>query len=278
MRSLRMAVLGLFILGSMANISQADIIASDQLTSNVFFGSGNSNANFTVSQDNGVEIGMRAKVRYPVPSNDDQSAMLGYDVDKGVYYFANTDNGSGRASWNLDWSVNSDFAGTTGNVLSDFAYNLTFLFDPQTGSTPSPSNINPVSNYYNDNSYGNNTTTSANDVQPGPLFMGFIPTPEYAVVLNNTYNVTQNSTNVGFSGVFPGLDVTAAGVYTIIFSVTDCSGLVASNQIQVYSGVEPPAAAPEPTSIAILGMGALGLAGGGLARRRLKKNRESANS
>ncbi|RCS52713.1 PEP-CTERM sorting domain-containing protein [Bremerella cremea] len=281
MKLLPKTLLALLLLGCLGSVSQADM-----LSSNVFFGSGNSNQYFTVSQAGGVEIGMRAKLRYDPndgnqPKNFDQSSDLGYAIEEGSYYFSTPNYGTDRAIWNLDWSVNSDFnqgtPASTTNKLSAFTYNINFDFDPAGAGSNSSTNYNPVNELYNDNSYGNKTTTSANDVTPGPLVFGFIPTAPFASDLNDDYTITQNSTNVGFSGLLPGT-VTQNGIYTITFSVLDGLIPIATNQIKVYAGVNPPAAVPEPASMALFGMGVVGLIGGGAARKRLKQKREAANS
>ncbi|PQO36604.1 PEP-CTERM sorting domain-containing protein [Blastopirellula marina] len=270
MRLLSKTLLGLFLVGCTWNVSHAEIIPTDQITSDVFFGNGNSNGNFTVSQKAGVEIGLRAKVRYPSPLDDDQSNLLGYDIDQGVYYIAEPAVAPrlDRASWNVDWSVNSDYAETTNNMLSNFTYNLSVVYDPlSTGGTAGIAGYDPLQ-AGNDNSYGDNTTDENSDVMIGS---GGTITD-----IHNTYTVAQNSTNITFSEI--GLSNLYGGLYTFVFTVSDTNGVVASDQIEVYVGVNPPAAVPEPTSMAILGMGVLGFVGGGVARRRLKQKKEASNS
>lgn len=272
MKLLSQTLFTLLLVGCLGSVSQAGA-----LSSNVFFGDGNSNEFFTVSQAGGVEIGMRAKLRYPTPQNSDQSNTLGYEIEDGSYYFATTDNGSGQAIWNLDWSVNSDFnqgtPASTGNKLSAYTYDLKFEFAPQSGGSTSSVNGTPLPTL-SDNYYGDNSTTSGNGTQPG--FLGGLFPPSTST-LQDTYNVAQNSTNVGFSGLLPST-VTQNGIYTITFSVLDGINTIATNQIKVYAGVNPPAAVPEPASMALFGMGVVGLIGGGAARKRLKQKREAAKS
>lgn len=265
MKLLPKALLGLLLLSFTWNISQADM-----LTSEVIFGSGNTNENFTVSRSNGIEIGMRAKTRYPTPSNSDQSGSLGYSLNEGDYYFANPTDASQplRGSWNLDWSVNSDYLGTSGDVLSAYDYELAISFAPESGMGAAPSiDFDPLFPI-NDNWYGTNSTPNGGG-QVGNK-------SPFAFALDDLNNVAQNSTNVGFFGFFPNpADVSTPGIYTIVLSVLENDVVLASNQINVYAGVNPPVAVPEPTSMAIFGLGALGLIGGA-ARKRMKRNRESS--
>lgn len=266
MRLLPKALLGLLLLSCTWNISQADM-----LTSEVIFGSGNTNEHFTVSQSNGIEIGLRAKTRYPSPSNSDQSSTLGYSLNEGDYYFTNPTTAAQptRGSWNLDWSVNTDYLGNSGATISDFDYDLSFSFTPASPMDPSAAfGFDPLPSY-NDAWYGDNNTPN------GGGTVGNVPSE--TSLLGSIYNVAQNSTNVGFFPMFADpFDVDSPGIYTIVLSVLNNGQVVATNQIYVYAGVNPPVAVPEPTSMAIFGLGALGLVGGAVHKRR-KQKRESTN-
>ncbi|PQO36603.1 PEP-CTERM sorting domain-containing protein [Blastopirellula marina] len=269
MKLLLKTVLGLFLVGCTWNVSQAET-----LTSQAIFGSGNSNTLFNVVRTDGVEIGLRAKVRY---ENDD--SIVGENSPQDVYYIDHVvdPSDSNLASWNFDWSVNTNFDGSGAN-LANYTFLLSIEYDPlSSGGSADSTSINPAptsgfASFFNDNAYGNNSTVNGGGVEPWSS--GFSPSPS---TLHNNNNVMQNSLNVGFAGI--GFDPSYSGLYTIILSVFDGgSSPLATNQIQVYAGVEPPSAVPEPTSMAILGMGVLGFVGGGVARRRLKQKKEASNS
>lgn len=100
-----------FAIWSYGSDSVQDQLLFDQnVIPDVIFGSGNANGAFTVNRNNDVELGIRAKVRFPVPSNTFNS-----DGD-GTYTHQAGDFG-GLAPWNFEWSVNSDYDGSTGNSL-----------------------------------------------------------------------------------------------------------------------------------------------------------------
>ena len=58
------------VLATLAVASPANALLFDQsLTSNVIFGSGNANGDFTVDRGNGIEVGLRAKLRFDAAGN-----------------------------------------------------------------------------------------------------------------------------------------------------------------------------------------------------------------
>ncbi len=185
------------------------------VTPDVIFGSGNSNGFFTTGRKNGVEVGLRAKLRYPIPND-----TTNWGNSDGTYTF-NADARAGTFTtpiWSFDWSVNTDYLGTSGQVLSDFIYELGMDSDPSSKTdytvfdNISPSLVVPMW----DHSLGNNTTTSATDVSDVTL--------TYGTTLGG-YNVAQNSwnyeffNNLGTSLEF--FDPTLPGEYTIYLKVKD---------------------------------------------------------
>jgi hypothetical protein len=110
------------------------VVEFDQdVTPAVIFGLGNANGAFTTSRQNGVEIGIRGKLRYPLPLSEYR------DNGDGSYGpFDSGDFGPIRASWNFDWTLNSDYKctnGTPGCVNIDaYTYELSMDADPTLGT------------------------------------------------------------------------------------------------------------------------------------------------
>jgi hypothetical protein len=198
----------------------------DQLvTPDIIFGSGNNNLYFTTGRSKGVEVGLRAKLRFP---KDD---LTDYGNSDGTYSFPAIDACPGFSwnptcnttpIWSFDWSVNTNYDDSTGSVLSDFFYELGMDSDPskKTNYTVfdniSPSLIAPAW----DHSTGNNTTTSSNDNVAGTA-------AAYQVNIA-VDNVAQNSWNYEFYNTLGTslefFDPTEPGEYTIYLKVLEQKG------------------------------------------------------
>jgi hypothetical protein len=124
------------------------------VTGDVIFGTGNANGSWTVAQGGGVELGLRAKVRFPSPAN-----VFNSNGDGTYNHLAGND--AGRALWNYEWSINSDFAGTSGVKLDDLTYMLRIDTDP-TAAINYTSNFDPINTLnpptFWDHSIGDNST------------------------------------------------------------------------------------------------------------------------
>lgn len=228
----------------------ADLLFDEDLTSDVIFGSGNANGSFTVDRDNGVELGLRAKLRHNsvgAPENTFNSNGDGtYTFDAGV---APTQT-SPTAVWSFEWSINSDYDGTSTHNLMDLTYSLSMTsttgasmasFDPVNDVNPG-AGVVFWDHAIGDNSSGNGGGTSAaSEAQYGDL------------IANNT--VAQNSWKPHW--VVTGFDPTAVGSYNFFLTASDGGGEVASTQITIN-------AVPEPGSAIAL----MSVVGFGLIRRR----------
>lgn len=111
----------------LAACSSALAIAYDQNVNDpgpgVFYGSGNANGSWTVDTAGGLELGLRAHVRYPTPLNVFNSG------GDGSYAFTDA-TGTGpanRASWNYDFSINTL---ASGHSLAAFSYWIGVDIDP----------------------------------------------------------------------------------------------------------------------------------------------------
>jgi hypothetical protein len=219
----------------MAIVAQVGIqILVDRVTPDILFGSGNANGGFTLDQGGGVEIGLRGKLRFPVPMN-----VYNSNLD-GTYTF---EAGQGPMAddpvWNFDWSVNTDFNGMSGNMVDDFTYLLEIDYDPGAGTNflawdhitsptaPIPWTA-PVNPGAYDHSFGTNSTPNGGGVEAG---LGDAVTYASYVASNN---VVQNSWRLSFFNEPPySFDPNAIGRYDI--RLTAFSGVtpVASAAIQV---------------------------------------------
>ena len=237
-------------LGAIAN---AAIQFDQDVTGGVIFGSGNFNGGFTVDRDGvaGLELGLRAHTRFP--SSDGTAAGI-MSHGNGVYgnfatqgFFSNGSPGGPRASWSFDFSINSNYDGTRGN-LSGLTYLLNIDYDPSAGT--SFLSINPLTAIA-DNAYGTNS---------GLVAVGDSGT---SAGLAATTNLAQNSEQLNFFAGVPPFNPNVSGIYDISLQAFQNGELVGHTEIQVDVGPMP-----EPASLTIWGLGALGCAIGAYRRRK----------
>ena len=198
------------------------------VTPDVIFGSGNANGSFTLDRRNGVELGLRAKLRFN--SSNLPENTFNYDgVDTYTFAagtpptgFSFAPNSPTTPIWNFEWSVNTDFEGTTGKVLDDLTYILS-LGDGNLGAlTFDPINVTSA-----DHALGNNSTGNGG---------GTVDTVTYASSIGS-FNVAQNSwsyeffNNAGTALEF--FDPNKVGTYDISLTAFDGGVEVASTSIKV---------------------------------------------
>lgn len=236
MRNLRaLAGAAAFVIG-VTGAALADIEFDEDVTPDVIFGSGNDNGAFTTDCRNGIEIGLRGKVRFDVPLNVFNSGGDGtYSFDAG---YATTgfwwdQPSTSTPLWNFEWTVNTDFDDTSGLVLNDLTYELGLDFDPSLGTNflqfdlITPSVFVPVF----DHSIGDNSTTDATDSIASDA-------TNYSTLLSAN-NVAQNSWNYEFfdNSPFDIFDPTVVGTYAIYLLAKDANGnVVAKSDIQILVG------------------------------------------
>ncbi len=221
------------------------------VTPGVIYGSGNGNGSFTGETRNNIEVGLRAKQRYP------KAGIYNYDGNN-TYTFDSTiltTNPADRSVFNFDWAINVDQDGTSGKKLSDFDYLLYWDVDKTTAT--SYLSGNPfASPFYFDHELGNNSTVAGGSAKATNLLGLLANMP--------LYNVAQQSTNLGF-GFSPDPD--APGQYGFKFEVLakGTDNVLASSEILVnVTPVPLPAALP----IAASAFGLFGF----LASRKRKSN------
>jgi len=221
------AICGLVL--ALASTAHAVVSYDQNVTSNILFGAGNANGSFTVDRANGVELGLRGKIRFPVPANTYNSNGDGtYTFKAGVF------NGAENPQWNFEWSVNTNYDGNGGN-LSGYTFLLEMDFDPGAGtnflawdhiSAPTaaiPYTVPQNPGYY-DHSMGNNATANGAGVEAGD------PVGYAALLAAN--NVAQNSWRYTFYDGAPFLfNADATGTYDI--RLTAYQGLTQVAQVTI---------------------------------------------
>jgi len=176
-------------------------------------------------------------------------------------YFSNGTPGGTRASWSFDFSINSDYLnGNDSNGTSLGESGLVFLlsidYDPSLGTNfllLDPLTQRP------DNEYGFNTTY-------GDKAGDNLPAPGDNATDIATYNVAQNSQQLNFFVGPQPFNPNASGDYIIKLQAFDSLNdnvLVGETQIEVIVGE-----VPEPASLTLWGLGALGCAVAGYRRRK----------
>jgi hypothetical protein len=252
--TLSAAIVGLLAINPAAH---AALQYDQDVTSNVIFGSGNLNGSFTTDRANGVELGLRAKLRHGptgAPANIFNSNGNGtYTFDPGV---APTQPPP-TAVWSFEWSINSNFDGTTDWNLANLTYVLTMTsstgaqiagFDPIHSLNPATSAVQW------DHAIGTNLTGNGGG--------SFIP--------NNTSNAAGYQSLIGGNNLAQNswkphwyatsFDPEIPGTYTFTLTAFDGTTMVASTAMTVIT--------PEPAALSLLAFGGLAL----LRRRRMVSN------
>jgi hypothetical protein len=234
----------------------AAVMFDQNVTNAVIYGTGNANGGWTVDRSGGIELGLRAHVRYD--GADDEPKNVFNSNGDGTYSHAAGAPGSNptRARWNVDFSVNSNFDGT-GTDLSNFRYVLQMDHNPTAAKTFVE--IDLFDGYYYDHSFGTNATGEGAGAEAADL-AGF-------GALRGSSNLAQNSWNLDFFDplLFTGFDPTLDGTYSFTLSAYRTDDLLAQTSIDVIVGAGG-ATVPVPATLALLVPGFLAL--GWQARRR----------
>jgi len=206
------------------------------VTPDILFGSGNINGSFTVDRVDGVELGLRGKLRFDENNAPQNEFMSNGD---GTYTFAAGSPtappplpgwaGATTPFWSFEWSVNTDYDDSTAAKLSDYTYELGMDFDPSLDTdyltfdhiTPSI----PVPFY--DHAIGDNTTPNGGGTSAGDA-------PTYLALLAAN-NIAQNSWTYEFFNDTPydTFDPNVAGRYEVYMRAFDGATQVAESAITI---------------------------------------------
>ena len=170
---MRKKLLALTLISAATLSAWAAVVYNQNITA--IFGSGNPNTGWTADTSNDIQLALRAKSRI-----DGSTTNV-----NGTYTFAV--GPTPRGAWNYEFSINSDPSNGT-NPLTTYDFYLSTDGDPS--QCIRYTTIDPLT-YWQDNSYGNNTTANGQGVE-GP-----------AATLAPINNVAQNSQNITF-GDYPG--------------------------------------------------------------------------
>lgn len=256
--------------------SQAVILYDQDITPDVIFGSGNANGSFTTEQNNGIELGLRGKLRHNAagqPENTFNSNGDGtYSFNAGV---APTQSAP-TAQWSFEWSINSDYSGDDNFnfMLADLSFVLGLDTDPSLSTdflTFDPIHgVEPIANSVcwdhsmGDNGTGNGAGTEVSGCRSADAGVAAAATAAYATNLTD-FNVAQNSWKPHW--FIPGFDPTIDATYDFYLAAFDAQGQqLARTQIQIIVGSGGATQVPAPTPLLLLGIGLLAVL---LSRKRV---------
>ena len=218
-------------------VKKDEVLFDQDATPNAIFGDGNTNGFYTCTREDGIELCLRAKIRYPVALNPTAAESNGdgtYNMNTGtpapvslpIETLTEVLNLK-TFKWNFEWSINTNFDGSTEFKLLDVThFEIGMDCDPSCDATFTVVNPFDVPKYiadlpentkqqdppiFPDHSFGDNGTQEGDGLEPEDL--------DELWEFLETKNVAQNSWNFGFFNN-PGsclvyADPSAQGTYTI---------------------------------------------------------------
>lgn len=263
-----------------SQVTNASLLYDQNVTSEAIFGSGNANGSFTVDRNNGIELGLRGKLRFDEdnrPRNQFNSNGDGtYSFDAGLppSGFSWSPGSISTPIWSFEWSINSDFTGTGQTALASYRYILGMDFDPSIGTNffaLDPINVSCSDNAIGTNATGNGqgTSVSIGDCRSSNTSVSDAASSDYQDLINNN-NLAQNSWNMEFfDDALNGFafDARLDGQYDFYLAALDIDGTeLARTDMSIIVG-NGATEVSEPAALALFGLGL-----GGLAIRRRRKH------
>lgn len=226
----------------LASLTFSQNVNAGLISSDVIFGSGNANGGFTTSQIGSLELGLRAKLRYNL--NGDPENTFPWDGNN-TYTFNDTDGvaPANRAIWNFEWSINTNWDDNGSSILdSGLFFALEIIGDNGFDAAYDPLSFDAWLGFNNTaNGSGTYTTDASN---------------------SGSYNVAQNSVNIGFANNLgnPGFDPQSLGEYSITLSAFANEQAIGRNTIFINMQSETSVvSAPATLAIFSLGLGLIGI-------------------
>tara|TARA_R110001592_G_scaffold145442_5_gene369059 strand:- start:329 stop:1135 length:807 start_codon:yes stop_codon:yes gene_type:complete len=257
----------LFLAGNASAVITYDqqVTPANGVPGQMIFGDGNGNGSFTIDQNNGIELGLRGKLRHNALGQPENTFNSNGD---GTYSFQNIvgpGQSSPTAEWSFEWAINTDFDGSSGFNLNQLDYVLGIDYNPGVGEThltfdPINGNNPNTGTVFWDHSIGDNTTG-------GGLGVEATSAGQYGTLIADN-NVAQQSWKPHWFIGALGFDPTVNGTYNIFLTAYEkgTTNVLAHSEIDIIVGSGAPV--PEPATMTLLG---LGLAGLGLRSRKRKK-------
>ncbi|MBX2851655.1 MAG: PEP-CTERM sorting domain-containing protein [Phycisphaeraceae bacterium] len=255
------AIASALVAGNASAVTQFD----QNVTSDIIFGSGNANGGFTTTRANGVELGIRGKLRFDANNspqdiyNSNGAGTYTFQAGPAPTGFSWQQNSPTTPVWSFDWSVNTNYDGNGAN-LDTLTYEIGIDFDPGAGtnflSFDPITGVNGATGTVQwDHGIGTNATGNGDGTS---ISNNADDAAGYATLIADN-NLAQNSWNYEFfnNTPFDGFDPNDTGVYDLYIIASDLNGEVARVDVSIQ-------VVPEPTSLALLAIGGLAV----LRRRR----------
>lgn len=224
------------------------------VTPDAIFGGGNDNGFYTVDRQNGVELGLRGKLRFNAAnrpentfnSNGDGSYSFDAIVAPGGFSFCRPSPCPTTPIWSFEWSVNTDFDGSSGLFLADLTYEISLDGDPSCGVDALV--FDPITPGIDadcwDHALGDNSTGNGLGIETGNYCRDTGSADLYADNVA-VYNVAQNSWNYEFFNdagtALEFFDPTVDGNYEITLTAFDSNGVVvAQTTMNLIAGAGGP--------------------------------------
>lgn len=196
-----------------------------------------------VDGDNTITLGLSATPRFTGTVGNDGAGTFSAEV--GGYVGPPPPADPALSRWNFSFYASLDDGGITGDTFSSYMISLLYDLDPAAGTDDSDHGVIDLSAAFPSD------TLVEGSQNPG---FSFLTVPIPSVLIPPT-----------FAG---GFDPSAIGEYTFALRVSDLSGGSLGEASIAVNTV------PEPTSMALFGLTALGMGG---AIRRRKKQGEAVN-